>query len=361
MLYYGCELREEVSLVKKVIVLLLFLTIIFIIWENFSFLFVEDEVLGQIPDEDLNSNNSIMVYSPLNEKIIIPIVKEFQETTGIQVNYLSSGTGNLLKLLEQKEDMPLMDVMWGGSREFLDLHLDLFQPYKTIHRDKLSPDFRHAEDYWNGFNILPIVFMYNKKLVDEEDIPKSWEDLLDPKWKGKIAYADPNNSGSSFMILSALLTLNTDGEEYNWENIEKFIDNLEGRILPKSSDVYNGIANGDFAMGPTMEEAVVRLINQGADVGIVYPEEGTVFITDAVALMKDAENPEAAKIFIDFVLSKKIQGYMVDNFLLRSIRDDIIFPDGLIPMSEMNIMESDATQIYENKDTILDIWDSLVN
>jgi len=110
--------------VKKVIVLLLFLTIIFIIWENVSFLFVEDEVLGQIPDEDLNSNNSIMVYSPLNEKIIIPIVKEFQETTGIQVNYLSSGTGNLLKLLEQKEDMPLMDVMWGGSREFLDLHLD---------------------------------------------------------------------------------------------------------------------------------------------------------------------------------------------------------------------------------------------
>ena len=136
MLYYGCELREEVSLVKKVIVLLLFLTIIFIIWENVSFLFVEDEVLGQIPDEDLNSNNSIMVYSPLNEKIIIPIVKEFQETTGIQVNYLSSGTGNLLKLLEQgRYAFNGCYVGWGRNFGFT---FRSFSTYKTIHRDKLS-------------------------------------------------------------------------------------------------------------------------------------------------------------------------------------------------------------------------------
>ena len=63
--------------------------------------------------------------------------------------------------------------------------------------------------------------MYNK-LVDEEDIPKSWEDLLDPKWKGKIAYADPNN-WVFFMILSALLTLNTDGEEYNWKILKSLL------------------------------------------------------------------------------------------------------------------------------------------
>lgn len=337
-------------------ILLLIVSIIFLVILVF---FINNKNYFNLYDNDVVSNHDkIVIYSPLNEEIIIPIVKEFQEITGIQVEYLSAGTVNLLNELE-KNNASNIDIIWGSSKEYLDLYIEHFEPYKTVHNHIIHNDFNHENYYWNGFNLLPIVLMYNKKLVSEEEVPKSWYELLDPKWKSRTAYADPNNSGSSFMILSSFLSLGRNGEGYNWENVEKFIDNIDGKMLRKSSQVYNGIANGDFALGITMEEAAIRHINNGADVGIIYLKEGTPVITDAIALMKDAKNKDNSKIFIDFVLSEHVQKYMVDYFSLRSIRTDIIPPEGLIDMDELNILNSNCTNIYKNKAEILKKWDNL--
>lgn len=321
-------------------------------------LFPKDSFLS-LTKKDID-NNSLTIYSPLNESIIIPIVKEFQEETGIQVEYLSAGTMELLELLEMKEDKYLMDVMWGGSREYLNLYLDLFEPYITKHNSKIESEYKDENYYWNGFNLLPIVLMYNTKLVIPEEVPKSWEDLLNPKWKGKIAFVDPCNSGSAFIALSFFLELNKTGSVYNWKNVEKFISNLDGKILAKSSEAYDGVAKGDFAIGITMEEAVMRHLHKGADVNIVYLAEGTPVITDSIALMKDAKNKENAKIFIDYVLSKKVQKYMLDSFYLRSIRNDIDASKDLISMDDINVFDLKQLDTYSKKNYVLNKWKELL-
>ncbi len=127
-------------------------------------------------------------------------------------------------------------------------------------------------------------------------------------------------------------------------------------MLAKSSEVYEGVADGDYAIGISMEEAAINLIHQGKDIGIVYLKEGTPVINDSIAVMKDTKNKELAKIFIDFVLSRKVQTYMVDRFYLRSVRDDVRIPAGLSSMDDLNIFDSSNLSTFNSKDMILEKW-----
>lgn len=292
----------------------------------------------------------LKIHSPLNERIIIPIVKEFQESTGISVEYTSAGTLELLKALEDKGDRYLMDLMWGGSKEYLNIYSHLFEP--LFYGDGI--------EYILGYNQLPIVLIYNRKLVSEEEVCRSWTDVLHPKWRGRLALADPEGSGSAFIALSFLLELNRK-EGYNWENAEKLFRNVEGKMLAKSSEVYEGVAAGDFAIGITMEEAAINLIHQGEDIEIVYLNEGTPVINDSIALMNDAIHKEEARAFIEFVLSRKVQAYMVDRFYLRSVRDDVKVPSGLSSMDELNIYDASQLSTFENQVMILKRWRRLAS
>jgi len=343
-----------------ILVSLLLVAIIIVVlrWSDKGLLVVQEE-----PHDEI-----LRIHSPLNERIIKPIIKEFQESTGIQVKYLSGGTMEVLKTMDNKQDKYLMDVMWGGSSEYLDLYKNLFEPYTSIYEDKIQQENNEADNYYLGYYILPIVLIYNTKIVSPEEVPKSWEDVLDPKWKGKLAFADPNNSGSAFMALSFLLNLNQSdtliksdntGFKNNWNNAEMLIRNIDGKNLAKSSEVYEGVAKGDFAIGISMEEAAIAYLNKGEDLGIVYLKEGTPILTDSIALMKDAKNKDNAKLFIDFVLSKKVQKYMVDHFYLRSIRNDVDIPMGLNPLEQINIFDASTLGTYINKIEVLKIWDEL--
>ena len=244
-----------------------------------------------------------------------------------------------------------MDIMWGGSEEYLNTYKDLFEPIDT--------DIG-IQEYILGYNQLPIVLIYNTRLVQQSEVPRSWKEILETKWKGRLALADPRASGSAYIALSFLLELDSNSKEYNWDNAKKLIHNVDGKILPKSSEVYEGVAKGDFSIGISMEEAAINLINQGEPIGIVYLEEGTPVINDSIALMKDARNKEGAIEFIEFVLNKKVQSYMVDRFYLRSVRSDVILPYGLVSMKEINIFDASTLTTYENKDEILDKWKSLL-
>jgi iron(III) transport system substrate-binding protein len=287
----------------------------------------------------------LKIHSPLNERIIIPIIKEFQESTGILVEYTSAGTLDLLNSLENKGDRYLMDLMWGGSKEYLNLYNDLFEPL-------YSGDL---EDNILGYNQLPIVLIYNRKLVSEDEVCRSWLEILDTKWKGRLALADPKGSGSAYIALSFLLELDME-EDYNWENAEKLFYNVQGKVLAKSSEVYEGVASGDFAIGITMEEAAINLIHLGEDIGIIYLDEGTPVINDSIALMKDAKHKEDARAFVEFVLSRKVQTFMVDRFYLRSVRDDVKVPLGLSSMEDLNIFDSSNLSTFEDQEMILKKW-----
>lgn len=308
------------------------------------FLIIRLPAWGLLMNKD-QEDTVLKIYSPLNERIIIPIVKEFQESTGIPVEYTSAGTLDLLKALEDKGDRYLMDLMWGGSKEYLALYGDLFEPL----------DFDGGSDTVLGYNQLPIALIYNRKLVPEDEVCRSWSEVLLPKWKGRLALANPEGSGSAFIALSFFLEMGM-SDDYNWENAARLYSNVEGKMLAKSSEVYDGVASGDFAIGITMEEAAINLIHLGEDIAIVYLQEGTPVINDSIALMKDARHKEDARAFVEFVLSRKVQTFMVDRFYLRSVREDVKVPEGLPAMGDINIFNASRLTTYENQEMILKKW-----
>lgn len=311
-------------------------------------------------DTSAEETDSLVVYSPHKADMLNPIVKEFQETTGIKVEVVAAGTGELLKRIQSESNNPLGDVMWGGGAESLNAFEEYFMPYDSPEATAIDAKFIDNEKNWTGTSPLPMVIMYNKKLVKPEDVPAAWGDLLDPKWKGRIAYADPTRSGSSFTILATMLTAyNTDGEE-GWGFIRDFYANLDGKLTSGSSGVYKGVADGEYAVGLTLEKTALEYIKAGAEVGMIYPSEGTSSAPDGIALIKGAKNEANAKKFFDFAITAKTQKFILDNFNSRPSRDDVELGENLVPMTEIKLVDYDLQWVSDNKDTIVKKWKDIV-
>jgi iron(III) transport system substrate-binding protein len=299
---------------------------------------------GGTPQE----SNKLTVYSPHQTEMINPIVAEFQDLTGIQVDLVTGGTGELLNRVAAESGNPLGDVFWGGGAESFEAFAEYFEPYVTS-EDEYIPDSQKSADHiWTGFSALPMVIMYNKNLVAEDEVPHSWEALLDEKWKGKIAYADPASSGSSYTQLATMLfAFGDDG----WDYVEQLIPQLE--VVSGSSMVFRGVADGEFPLGITLEAQAYQYIAGGAPVDITYPAEGTSMVPDSSALIKGAKNAENAKKFLDYLVSKEVQEFATQEFNRRSVRSDVAPPEGLIPSDQIPLVDYDMDWSAENKDEVV--------
>ncbi|GEN87042.1 extracellular solute-binding protein [Oceanobacillus sp. FSL W8-0428] len=303
--------------------------------------------------EASGNSNTLTVYSPHQNEIINPIVKEFQERTGIKVDVVTGGTGELLNRVTAEEGNPGGDVFWGGGAESLEAFGDSFEPYKSAEDEAIPTEFKSPNNIWTGFSALPMVIMYNQEMVSDMDAPKEWKDLTDEKWTGKIAFVEPSKSGSAYTQLVTMLSAYSDDGNDGWNFVEEFVANLDGTILSSSSAVPKGVADGEFPVGITLEEAAYRYIAGGSSVDISYPEEGTSAVPDGVALIKDAKNSENAEEFIDFLVSKDVQEMIVEDFGRRAVRDDVNPPEGLIGSEEIPLVDYDFGWSADNKDSVM--------
>lgn len=315
---------------------------------------------GETSTEGGQGTGSLTVYSPHPADPLNAGVKEFQEKTGITVDIVAAGTGELLKRIEAEAENPLADVLWGGGAESLAAYSEHFEEFIPDEDSVILENNKDSNRKWVGESPLPMVIMYNKKLVSEADVPTSWGDLLDPKWTGKIAYADPAKSGSSFTILATMITAYGKDDGKGWDFIRDFVANLDGKIIGSSSGVYKGIADGEYSVGLTLEKEASAYVKAGADVGFIYPSEGTSAVPDGVALVKGGKNPENAKIFMNFVLGSECQQMMSKEYNRRPVRTDLSPPEGLIPLSEMKLVEYDFDWASNSKADILDQWKDII-
>jgi iron(III) transport system substrate-binding protein len=288
-----------------------------------------------------------------------PIIKEFQERTGVNVNLVGAGTGELVARIKAEKENPLGDVLWGGGSDSYQVIVDLLEPYAHTEMDSVYESTRDPQNRWHGTSIDPMVIIYNPKLVAPEDVPTGWADLLNPKFKGRIAHADPARSGSAFMALIIQLLSMGGDNEVGWTYIKDFVDNLEGKVLGSSSGTFKGVSDGEYAVGITYEEAALRYERAGASVKVVYPVEGSSKVPSPIAIIKGGKNTENAKLFVDFILSNDVQSLLGD-LNRRTVRKDLELPSIMVSNDDLGDIPYDTVWVGANKERIMDQWKNII-
>lgn len=270
--------------------------------------------------EPAAQDKTLVVYSA-NEKTLEEVVfPAFQKETGIEVQLVSAGSGVLLKRVTTEKDRPQGDVVWGLSRQLLETHKAYFRPYRSKNRDAIPAEYRDPDDVWIGNNLHVLVILQNTKLVPEAEGPKGWSDLLDPKWKGKIAFTDPANSGSAFANSTMLVDL-FGGGDAGWSKVTQLYGNM--KVLNRSSLVFQGVGNGEYPLGISLEYAGYLWASNGAPVKVIYPKEGTYALMEGCAIIKGGPNPKAAEAYVDFINRKDVREKILATTFRRAARQDL--------------------------------------
>lgn len=312
-----------------------------------------DAVLSE--EYTVNEEKKLIVYTSHKEEVYGPIIKEFEERTGIWVEVRDGGTTELLEAIRSEAGQGTCDVMFGGGVESYEAYQGFFEPYVCGMNERLDDQYQSLDGRWTPFTELPIVFIYNSKLVEEDEAPRSWEEFLTDRWKGKIAYADPRKSGSSYTVLATMAQI-LDMEVQPM--LEAFATALDGKISAGSGEVADEVSAGIHLVGITLEETARKRIALGADIAMVYPSEGTSAVPDGCALIEGAPHGENARLFIDFTVSDDVQRLAEDQFCRRSVRLDLRQANA---ENSMKIVDYDVEWASRRQDEILGLWAGLVD
>lgn len=294
----------------------------------------------------------LVVYTSHKEEVYKPIIKEFEERTGIWVELVVGGSNELLERLVQEKEYPRADVMFGGGVDSLEAYADCFTPYFCEDWELLDPELRSPIGLWTPFSALPVVLIYNTKLVSPGRLT-AWEDLFSPAWQGRIAFCDPSVSGSSFTgLVTMLYAVGGDMDD----TLQNFAVSLDGRQLESSGQVLDSVAEGTDLVGITLEETALKRIQAGAELGIVYPRDGTSCVPDGGALIKGAVHEENAQAFLDFIAGMDVQRRMEAELCRRPIRSIQTQSQELTPLTEIPMVDYDIAWVREQHNKILMSW-----
>lgn len=304
-------------------------------------------------------SGTVTVYVAHNADQYNTVIQEFQQKYNIEVLAVSLGGGDALQRVAAEAENPQCDVVWGPTTDSLEAYKDYFQSFVSSEADAIPDSLNDSDHLWSAESQQPSVLMYNKALVPEEDVPTTWEDLLDSQWEGRIASANPASSSSAYTLLCTAIMSTSENKDYEqgWSFIEKLAKNLI--ISGGSSSVYKGVADGEYPLGLTLEQLAYVYVSADPDkVGMVYLENGTSNAPDGFAMVKDCPDPENAEIFMNFLLSKECQQIMSDQFGRRSVRTDVAQPSGLPALEDINCIDYDF-EWAGNKADVVSRWETI--
>lgn len=310
-------------------------------------------------DVENKESKKLVVYSPNSEGLINATIPAFEEKYGIKVELIQAGTGELFKKLQSEKEAPVADVMFGGSYTQFTQNGELFEKYESSENKNVLEEYQNKTGYSTPYAIDGSVLIINPDLTKGMQI-EGYEDLLNKELKGKIATADPSNSSSAFSQLTNILAAKGGYDsDQAWDYVDQLFTLIDGKISSSSSNVYKTVADGEMAVGLSYEDPTVKLLNDGANVKIVYPKEGTVFLPASVAVIKNAKNIENAKKFVDFMISKETQDTLGTTTTNRPVREDAKTSDNMKPIKDIKTITEDYDYVIKHKKDIADHYNKI--
>lgn len=325
---------------KATLIILLVLTAVFLAWR-----------LYQRPD---STSNEVVVYVATDQDIAEPILNKFEEQSGIRVKPVydtesTKSVGLVNKLMAEKNN-PQADVFWNNevSRTIALKEDGVLAPYDSPEADGIPDQYIDDDHEWTGFSARARVLIYNTNLLAQEMLPGTLNDLLDPKWEGKIGLANPLfGSTTSYMI--SLFTVM--GDDAAREYLTKLSENTV--VLEGNSMVRDQVAAGVLPIGFTDTDDVNEALESGEPVAKLFLGQnddglGTVVFPNSVMLIKDAPNEENGKKLIDFLVSVEAEELLAQSRAVQMpLHPDAVVPDGVLRVSDIKSMNVDWQMVAD--------------
>ncbi len=297
----------------------------------------------------------VVLYSSNSVEAINAVSDEFnKKNPDIRISVVRGSTGAMMQRIKAEAANPKADIFWSGGFPVLGLYKDYFAPYQSAEASATPANFRGPGDAWIGTNAHVMVIMVNKRGLKGDPAPKTWSDLADPRWKDRLVIGDPEKTSSSYAMLWGI------NESIGKEPLKGIARNAT--MVNTASQVYEGVAKGEFAVGMTMEYAAQEYVAGGQkDIQIVYPSEGTFVAPEGMALVKSSPNAADARKFYDFLASKRAQEMLVTKFFRRPTRDDVdLSRIGLPKTTEIKVKPIDDAKATAGQPAFIASWKEMV-
>jgi iron(III) transport system substrate-binding protein len=309
-------------------------------------------------------DNTMVLYGAPDRDWVAAVANKFEKETGIKTPWIRASSNEMYAKIEAEKANPQGDVWFGGTG---DPHFDaaekgLTEPYCSPMMPQLHEFMR---DPIGGCRVLglyagPLGWGVNEGLLKKlgKPMPKTWDDLTLPDYKGLIAIANPNTSGTAFTMLATILQLK--GAEKGWEYLAKLHKNVAQ--YSKSGSAPGQLAGqGEVAIAVIFLHDVVMFAEEGFPLKAVAPADGTGYEIGGLSLIKGAPHKENAKKFIDWALTPSTQAIAKDfrSFQLQSNKSTplppVVIKQG-VDFQHVKTIKYDFLWASKNREEILKRW-----
>jgi iron(III) transport system substrate-binding protein len=306
----------------------------------------------------------IVIYSALADLETTLVSREFTRRTGVQVEALSvAAAGTLAARIRAEKDRPRADIFVGGSADF---HAPLateglLMPYKSQAAvdAKVSPAYIDPAGHWHGWYLGALGIIINTDRWEREMAPRrvakpaTWDDLIKPEFRGHFIMPSPITTGGGYIFVAAQIFRL--GEDRAWQYLRTLNTNAS-QYTPTAPGTITLLARGEGIVGMQWahEGIGARLANQQPLETITPPD--TAFEIGAVSILKGAPNPEGAKAYVDFLMSKTPQDINAKYGFRYPTRPDVPVPMGATPFESLKFVKYDRNWAIQNQNQLRERW-----
>ena len=309
-----------------------------------------------------NNQESIVVYTSVDQVFSEPILKDFEKETGIVVKAIydteeTKSTGVLNRLIAEKNN-PQCDLFWSGDpiRTIVLKNKGITVAYESPIAEDINTIYKDKDHHWTGFSARARVLIYNKSLLADSLIPKSIFDLTKPEYKANVTIANPLFGTTTFHIAAIFSALGD-------EKAKQFLQELKQNnvvIATSNGDVKKRVANGEVACGLTDTDDAFEALKEGANIGIVFLDQenkvGSLIMPNTICLINNSPNKNNAKKLADYLLSKNTEAKLAVSCAQMPLHKGVEIPNNVPSLDNITPMKIDynttALKLEEIQDYI---------
>ncbi|SNX54235.1 ABC transporter substrate-binding protein [Thermoanaerobacterium sp. RBIITD] len=331
---------------KKEFVVLLLLTISLIVFTSCKQNSKNTSTSSNSPTQT-NISGNLTLYTSQPDQDAQGLVKAFNEKyPDVKVNVFRSGTEEVVsKILAEKKSGKVMAdvVLLADAVTFETLkENDLLQSYDSPEATKIPKQFIDKDKMYYGTKLISTIIAINTQKV--KTTPDSWKSLIDPAAKGQVIMPSPLYSGAAAYNIGVLVRQ----KDFGWDFYKKLKSN-GASVTQGNGGVIKAVASGEKPYGVVVDFMAAREKAKGSLINLVYPKEGVLAITEPVGIIKGTSNENAAKAFVDFILSKEGQS-LEASMGYNPLREGVKPPAGLEEISKLKVLDYNIQELYKSRE-----------